>query len=253
MVSCNSRKIEGIYYYEKSKDESTDLFSMGANLGRNIAGSMIGQFEFKNGKCYLNIMGVEQRIDYEIEDSVIYLGSNAINSAGIGIRIIDDNTLLYAGCIFRKRVENDKTEIDNQTTTNNENSYERNDKNNSDRSNNTEHNEPKLKPSSSDSSDSHFALIKNVYKRNGDVYLVVDYVELTDEYGLYKNKNPKLRTLKLRNDCEIDDCKTDEKDINIDNIENYKFEIISTKGHEFLIRFELFGDEISLLNLGCMG
>lgn len=42
-----------------------------------MACEMIGKFEFKNGKCYMNIMGVEQRVDYEIEDSVIYLGSNA--------------------------------------------------------------------------------------------------------------------------------------------------------------------------------
>lgn len=107
LLSCNSRKIDGIYYYEKNKDKHVNLFDIGgaAQIGREMACSMIGQFEFKNGKCYLNIMGVEQRVDYEIEDSVIYLGSNALNSSGIGIRIIDENTLTYYSGVFRKRVE----------------------------------------------------------------------------------------------------------------------------------------------------
>jgi len=102
-ISCSSRKIEGIYYYEE-KEVKSSLFEVGgaAEMGRNLAGSMIGKFEFKNDKCYMNIMGVEQRIDYEIEDSVIYLGSNPLNSTGIGLKIIDENTINYMGCLFKK-------------------------------------------------------------------------------------------------------------------------------------------------------
>ncbi len=105
LISCNSRKIEGIYYYEE-KEVKGSLFDVGgaAEMGRNLACSMIGKFEFKNDKCYMNIMGVEQRIDYEVEDSMIFLGSNAINSAGVGIKIIDENTIDYMGCLFKKEL-----------------------------------------------------------------------------------------------------------------------------------------------------
>ena len=108
LVSCNSRKINGVYYYEESKDKSVNFFDIGsaAKFGNELACSMIGQFEFKNGKCYFSMMGVEQRCEYQIEDSVIYLGSNALNSGGVGLKIINENTIEYMGCLFKKDIKN---------------------------------------------------------------------------------------------------------------------------------------------------
>ena len=44
---------------------------------------------------YFNVMGAEQRVEYEIEDNMIYLGSNSITKNGIGLKIIDENTIEY--------------------------------------------------------------------------------------------------------------------------------------------------------------
>lgn len=96
LLSCNSNKLEGVYFYEEVKTD--DLFSMGKGIGC----SMIGKFEFKDGKCYFSMMGAEQRADYEIDNGVIYLGSNALTNSGIGIKIIDENTIDYMGCTFKK-------------------------------------------------------------------------------------------------------------------------------------------------------
>lgn len=105
LISCNSRKIEGTYYYQETETKGS-LFDIGVatQKGREIGCSMIGKFEFKNGKCYLNVMGAEQRLDYEVEDSVIYFGSNQLNSAGIGLKIINENTIDYMGCLFKKEL-----------------------------------------------------------------------------------------------------------------------------------------------------
>ncbi len=102
LFSCESKKrIEGDYFYteipkERGDDES--LFEVGLGIGC----AMIGKFEFRDGKCYFSTMGIDQRADYEIDNGVIYLGSNELTNSGIGIRIIDDNTISYSGCIFKK-------------------------------------------------------------------------------------------------------------------------------------------------------
>ena len=118
-VSCNSNKFEGVYVYEEPEEKaSTNFFDLAgaAESGREIGCSMIGKFEFKDGKCYYKVMGAEQRADYEIDNGVLYLGSNALTNSGIGLKIIDENTLDYIGCTFRKegtsksKSGNEKTE-----------------------------------------------------------------------------------------------------------------------------------------------
>lgn len=109
--SCNNNQFEGVYIFEKSEiKKSKDFFDLAsaAETGRQMGCEMIGQFEFKNGKCYYSTMGVEQRADYEIDNGVIYLGSNALTNSGIGLKIIDENTINYMGCNFKKEGTNNK-------------------------------------------------------------------------------------------------------------------------------------------------
>jgi len=103
LFSCKKvSSLEGIYEYEPNKENKDNIYRMGVELGC----SMIGRFEFRDGKCYFSVMGVEQRVDYEIDNDVIYLNSNSLNNnAEAGIRIIDDNTLSFGGCSFKKIVE----------------------------------------------------------------------------------------------------------------------------------------------------
>jgi len=108
LFSCKSgNSLDGIYEYVPNKEDNGNIFRMGRELGC----SMIGRFEFRNGKCYFNVMGVEQRVDYEVDNGVIYLNSNELNNnSGAGLRIIDENTLNFGGCTFR-RIKNDEDEI----------------------------------------------------------------------------------------------------------------------------------------------
>lgn len=108
-VSCNSNKMEGVYtYQEPESKKSTNFFDLAgaAEMGRQMGCKIIGQFEFKNGYCYFNVMGAERRVEYEIEDNMIYLGSNSLTKNGIGIKIIDENTIEYMGCNFVKNSNN---------------------------------------------------------------------------------------------------------------------------------------------------
>lgn len=50
-------------------------------------------------------MGVQKRLDYEIDNNLIYL-KNIDNSGETGLTIIDDNTISYMGCLFRKNIQN---------------------------------------------------------------------------------------------------------------------------------------------------
>ncbi len=113
IFSCKqSNSLDGIYEYEPNKENKGNIFQMGREMGCSI----IGRFEFRDGKCYFNVMGVEQRVDYEIDNGIIYLNTNNFNNnAGAGITIIDDNTLNYAGCTFRKIIENETTAEENNT------------------------------------------------------------------------------------------------------------------------------------------
>ncbi|MFM9839423.1 MAG: SH3 domain-containing protein [Cyclobacteriaceae bacterium] len=105
LFSCDSKRIEGVYFYTeipKERNDDESLFSGAFEMGREIGCAVIGKFEFRDGKCYFSTMGIDQRADYEIDNGVIYLGSNKLTNGGIGIRIIDANTISYSGCIFKK-------------------------------------------------------------------------------------------------------------------------------------------------------
>ncbi|MBS1549557.1 MAG: hypothetical protein JSS94_06815 [Bacteroidetes bacterium] len=131
LFSCKSgNSLDGIYEYVPNKDDNGNIFRMGRELGC----SMIGRFEFRNSKCYFSIMGVEQRVDYEIDNGVIYLKSNELNNnSGAGIRIIDESTLNFGGCTFMKVGNNEDETITNEDSKsienhskNSENSQNRN-------------------------------------------------------------------------------------------------------------------------------
>ena len=237
-------------YYEKNNDKHVNLFDIGGavEMGRDIACSMIGQFEFKNGKCYLNIMGVEQRIDYEIEDSVIYLGSNAINSAGLGIRILDDNTLLYAGGIFRKREDKNVDSVNLSNVNNKDVTVNINDDNKL----NDIVGFDKEAGNNSNSNDTitQYALVKGILNKDGDIYIVLDYVKLIDDYGRYKNESSKLRTFQLSENCEILNCMSN-VELNINNIVNHKDELISTIKNEHMVVCVISDSKVITLNFGC--
>lgn len=102
LLSCHSRRIEGVFYYTDVPKEKSDGLSTILDMGKGMGCAMIGTFEFKNGMCYTNILGTDYRTDYDIDDNIIYLKNNTLDQAGVGIRIIDHNTLSYSGCIFKR-------------------------------------------------------------------------------------------------------------------------------------------------------
>ena len=94
LFSCNTNKLEGVYTYQETETKKpTNFFDLAgaAEMGRQMGCEMIGQFEFKNGNCYFNVMGAEQRVEYEIEDNRITLISKDRDSA---ISLITINDLI---------------------------------------------------------------------------------------------------------------------------------------------------------------
>ena len=74
LFSCDSKRIEGVYFYTeipKERDDDEGLFSGAFEMGKGIACAMIGKFEFRDGKCYFSTMGIDQRADYEIVNSLL--------------------------------------------------------------------------------------------------------------------------------------------------------------------------------------
>jgi hypothetical protein len=110
LSSCSSNKLEGTFIYtevrnEKKNDES--IVGWGVELGKKIACSNIGVITFRNGKCYyaVNFFGVKQemKVDYHIDNGVIYINSDMFNSGGVGLfELVDSNTITYQGCIFKR-------------------------------------------------------------------------------------------------------------------------------------------------------
>jgi hypothetical protein len=110
LSSCNQNKLEGRFIYtevakEKTKDEI--FFGLGNELVKEITCSSIGVITFKNGKCYYSVsfLGLKQdmKVDYHIDDKIIYVNSNVFNQSGVGLfELIDDNTITYQGCIFKR-------------------------------------------------------------------------------------------------------------------------------------------------------
>ncbi len=104
LESCNSNKLDGIYVFEKSEPQkskkSVDFFDMSnaVESGRQMGCELIGQIEFKDGKCYYSGVGIDHRETYEIENGIIYLAENKL----ITFKIIDDYTIEYMGCNFIK-------------------------------------------------------------------------------------------------------------------------------------------------------
>lgn len=119
LFACNQNKLEGTFVYTevpKEKIKTKDMFEYslqyGVEMGKEIACSSIGIVTFKNGKCYysVNFLGVEQamKVDYHIDNGVIYINSNLFNQGGVGLfELVDNNTITYQGCIF-KRVDLNK-------------------------------------------------------------------------------------------------------------------------------------------------
>lgn len=166
-----SAKLDGTYYYVKSENSNSGFLK----LGREMGCAIIGQFEFKNSKCYVNIMGVERRLEYDIDDNTIYFKESIGSNIEVGINIIDDNTIEYMGCTFKKdgvidnKIEDDTPKDEFESTNLSKDSYSR---------------EP--------------AIIKDIIVGENKLYIVVDVVQIKyiDDLNDYKmiNQNPKLRT-----------------------------------------------------------
>ena len=232
LFSCNTNKLEGVYTYQETETKKpTNFFDLAgaAEMGRQMGCEMIGQFEFKNGNCYFNVMGAEQRVEYEIEDNMIYLGSNSITKNGIGLKIIDENTIEYMGCNF---IKNTKDLAENNKTT--QSSSEKETEINLDLENKS----------------NQSALIKNIYSKNNNIYFDLDFVDLeyveTDTKII--NNNPKIRTFKLSSETNIEDCLKN-KQINKSNILEYKNEILEDK--DYVVIFDVENGEVKSINLGC--
>lgn len=95
------------------------------------------------------------------------------------------------------------------------------------------------------------ALIRDVISKNGEIFLVLDYVEDTDEYGIYKNTNMKLRTFKLKRNCEIISC-IDSLKLTFNNLIANKQKIISNKKFENkkVIDFKVVNNAVTFFDFG---
>ncbi|MDY3520582.1 hypothetical protein [Riemerella anatipestifer] len=95
MISCQKDRVEGVYTYVDNKEDNSFY-----RIGIRLKCAMIGSVEFKGGKCYVNIEGVQKRMDYNVEGDKIYI---KVDDAEEIIEIIDDKTISVAGgCIFKK-------------------------------------------------------------------------------------------------------------------------------------------------------
>ncbi|HBK82738.1 MAG TPA: hypothetical protein DDZ41_03940 [Flavobacterium sp.] len=236
LFSCNQNRIEGTYYYVKPKIDNSSFYTM----GRDIACSSIGQFEFKDGKCYINIMGIQKRFDYEIDNNIIYL-QNYNNSNETGLTIIDENTINFSGCIFSKNnesftTENTKSEtekpiIEKGTEGNNTISKDYNISN-----------ETKVDES---------ALVKDIFQKNGKTFISLDIVQLEYKEIGYKviNQNDKVRIFEISDELVISDKNC--KEIKDNNYILKNKEIIISKSKNDICMFTSKNGVITNLNLGC--
>lgn len=96
LISCKNDRIQGVYHYVESENDK-DIFRIGIRLRC----ALMGQVEFKKGKCYVNIEGVEKRLDYDVEGNEIYVKND--DGTEDVVKIVDDNTIIIAGCTFKKR------------------------------------------------------------------------------------------------------------------------------------------------------
>lgn len=95
MISCQKDRVEGVYKYVDSKEDNSFY-----RVGIRLRCALIGYVEFRGGKCYVNIEGVEKRMDYNVEGNRIFI---KVDDTEEIIEIIDDNTISVAGgCIFKK-------------------------------------------------------------------------------------------------------------------------------------------------------
>jgi hypothetical protein len=207
-ASCTNHQLDGQYYAEEYVGWTlvkTKIIVEGNNI--TIDNSVTGTYRYK---C----CQYQDRIEYFLPNKVIAI----IHIAENGNLILNDEVSLKK--IDLEKTKNDsiqslkKVESDVSTYT-----YEKNAKT--------------IKSYKSKNSDveAQFALIKDIRKENGHVYIILDYLQVIDEMGNTKNDNPKLRTFMLSDDCVIMSLTTDEE-ITIDNIEKYKDKLISTNKKE---------------------
>lgn len=69
-------------------------------MGIKFRCTLIGDIEFRGGKCYVSVQGVQKRMDYDVEGNRIYVKVDGTEEI---IEIIDDKTISTAGCIFVKQ------------------------------------------------------------------------------------------------------------------------------------------------------
>ena len=95
MVGCQKDRVEGVYKYVETKGDDS-FYTMGIKFRC----ALIGDIEFRGGKCYVSVQGVQKRMDYDVEGNRIYVKVDGTEEI---IEIIDDKKISTAGCIFVKQ------------------------------------------------------------------------------------------------------------------------------------------------------
>ena len=97
LISCNKTNVEGIYYYvEPNKSKDSNLYTE----ARSAACSMAGYIKLDDGYYYNGITGDNMRFKYEVLDGKVVIESQGFQ---LILKIIDENTIEYAGCMFKKK------------------------------------------------------------------------------------------------------------------------------------------------------
>lgn len=219
MVNCNNTDDKEGTYYKQSDD------CMGG----------ASYIQFKEGYYYNGITKSAMRFKYKVEKNKIVVENHGTQ---IVFNIIDDNTIEFMGCKYKKG--EDKTNVEKEATieTTNNTIEQKNKTQNFDLSKDIYENES--------------AIIKDIFNVENDIYIVVDVikVEYTEDMNIeIINENSKLRTYKAVLNVLIKDIQCMEASTSkylIDNKEriispNLSFVLISTNNK----------GELSNLNLGC--
>ncbi|MEQ8425020.1 MAG: hypothetical protein RIA63_09940 [Cyclobacteriaceae bacterium] len=92
LISCKQQStITGVFVYS-GVDDTVNSGLPGS------ACSIVEKFEFRDSRCYYNAMGLQMRVEYVIEEDVIYLNPGGI---GLSFHIVDKTTFRLNQCLFK--------------------------------------------------------------------------------------------------------------------------------------------------------
>lgn len=105
LLSCKEKKsLDGIYEYVPNKENSIGDFE--------IACSGVGYIELKDGYYYNGITKSTMRFPFKVENDKIVIDNS--DGGQLIIDVIDENTIGFMGCLFRKK-ENETQSVKNTT------------------------------------------------------------------------------------------------------------------------------------------